>query len=278
MITEIRSEKLVIISDLHLGNPFSRAKQMTVEFINWATREGYDICINGDGFEIAQVSFAQIARDIPEVLNAMKQATKSGRNLYYVVGNHDIVFENFLNDWGGFKVAPFLNVWSGDQRIRIEHGHLYDPFFVRNPGLYEFATWLGGFALKLHPSLYNIWIKFEKFKSRFFKKQAGGILGEHPAFNDAAVELLDRGFDTVVFGHTHHVGEVDHGNGKKYFNSGSFMLGTAYIEIDEGHVQKKNFPFKMKLGRLDKVIENVSNRIDVVADHIEKQVDKIKLP
>jgi UDP-2,3-diacylglucosamine hydrolase len=268
MITEIQSPKIVIISDLHLGNPFSRAKQMTVEFINWAVREGYDIVINGDGFEIAQVSFTQIARDIPEVLNAMKQATKAGRNLYYVVGNHDIVFENFLNDWGGFKVAPFLNVWSGDQRIRIEHGHLYDPFFVKNPDLYEFATWLGGFALKLHPSLYNLWIKFEKFKSRFFKKQGKGILGEHPAFNEAAVELLQRGFDTVIFGHTHHAGEVDHGDGKKYFNSGSFMLGTAYIEIVDGVVQKKNYPFKMKMSRLDKVIDQVSERIDHAADKI----------
>jgi UDP-2,3-diacylglucosamine pyrophosphatase LpxH len=272
VITEIQSNKLVIISDLHLGNPFSRAKQMTVEFMNWAILNGYDICINGDGFEIAQVSFSKVARDIPEVLQAMRAATKAGRNLYYVVGNHDIVFENFLNDWGGFKVAPFLNLWSGNSRIRIEHGHLYDPFFVRNPDLYEFATWLGGFALKLHPSLYNLWIKFEKFKSRFRKKSATGILGEHPAFNEAAVELLERGFDTVVFGHTHHAGEVDHGDGKKYFNSGSFMLGTAYIEIVNGRVEKKNFPFKMKMSRIDRVIEDVSAKIDTAADKITSKL------
>lgn len=153
MITEIRDRKLVVISDMHLGNPFSRAKTATVEFFHWAGKNGYDVVINGDGFEIAQVSFSKIARDVPEVFHAIKNFTSMHRNLYYVIGNHDIVLENFLNDWGGFKMAPFLNVWSGGRRIRIEHGHLYDPFFVKNPELYEFCTWLAGFALKLHPSL-----------------------------------------------------------------------------------------------------------------------------
>lgn len=240
MITDIESRKLVVISDLHLGNPFSKAKHMTLEFLHWTAREGYDVVINGDGFEIAQVSFSQIARDVPEVFHALKSTTRT-RNVYYVVGNHDIVFENFLNDWGGFKVAPFLNLWSGDKRMRIEHGHLYDPFFVRNPELYEFATWLGGFALKLHPSLYNLWIKFEKLKSQFFAPKQKGILGEHPNFSEAAVELLNRGFDTVIFGHTHHVGRVEYENGQLYLNPGSWMLGSAYIEIIDGQVALKHF-------------------------------------
>lgn len=240
MITEIRDTKLVVISDLHLGNPFSKAKKPTVEFFHWCAREGYDIVINGDGFEIAQVSFSKIARDVPEVFHAIKTFTAKGRNIYYVIGNHDIVLENFLNDWGGFKMAPFLNVWSGDQRIRIEHGHLYDPFFVKRPELYEFCTWAAGFALKLHPSLYKGWIAFEKFKSKYFWKQTGeGIVGEHAAFREAAIELSARGFDTVVFGHTHHAGSAALPDGKRYFNSGSWLIGTPFIEIKEGKVEIK---------------------------------------
>lgn len=57
MITDIRSDKLVVFSDLHLGNPFSHAKYVTCEVLRWASLNGYDIVINGDGFEIAQVSF-----------------------------------------------------------------------------------------------------------------------------------------------------------------------------------------------------------------------------
>lgn len=242
MITEIRDQKLVVISDLHLGNPFSKAKNPTVEFFHWAAREGYDVVINGDGFEIAQVSFTQIARDVPEVFHAIKSFTAKGRNLYYVIGNHDIAMENFLNDWGGFKMAPFLNVWTGDKRVRIEHGHLYDPFFVKHPELYEILTALAGIPLKLSPSLYKVWIAFEKFKSRFFdRKTVGGIPGEDPAFRDAAEELSQRGFDAIVFGHTHHAGESVLSNGCAYFNTGSWLMGTPYLLVEDGRLELRHW-------------------------------------
>lgn len=242
MITEIREQKLVVISDMHLGNPFSKAKGPSVDFFHWAAREGYDIVINGDGFEIAQVSFSKIARDVPEVFHAIKSFTSRGRTVYYVIGNHDIVLENFLNDWGGFKMAPFLNVWSGAKRIRIEHGHLYDPFFVRNPDLYEFVTWLAGFALKLHPSIYKAWIGFEKLKSKYlWKKTAVGIVGENPAFREAAIELAARGFDTVVFGHTHHAGSAPLPNGGVYYNTGSWLMGTPFLLIDGDRIELLRF-------------------------------------
>jgi UDP-2,3-diacylglucosamine pyrophosphatase LpxH len=248
MITDVRCDRLLVISDLHLGNPFSKAKNPTVEFLNWAAKNDYDICINGDGFEIAQVSFAKIARDVPEVFHAIKNFTARGRSIYYVIGNHDIVLEHFLNDWGGFKMAPFLNVSSGDLRIRIEHGHLYDPFFVKHPDLYEFLTWFAGFALKVHPSVYRLWIQFEKFQSRFMWKPSkeAGIPGEHSNFREAAVELSQRAFDVVIFGHTHHAGQTDLGHGRRYFNSGSWLMGTPFVEIRDGQVTLKNWEREQK--------------------------------
>jgi UDP-2,3-diacylglucosamine pyrophosphatase LpxH len=242
MITEIRDRKLVVISDLHLGNPFSKAKLPTVEFFHWASSHGYDVVINGDGFEIAQVSFSRIARDVPEVFHAIKSFTARGRSVYYVIGNHDIVLENFLNDWGGFKMAPFLNVWSGDKRIRIEHGHLYDPFFVRNPELYEFLTWLAGFALQVHPNLYRSWIWLEKMKSKLTRKKGEvSIIGEDPAFRESATELARRGFDAIVFGHTHHAGHSILPGGAHYYNTGSWLMGTPYLEINGGELHMRRW-------------------------------------
>jgi len=241
MITNIRTEKLLVISDLHLGNPFSQTKNQTLEFLYWARANNYDLCINGDGFEVAQVSFAKLACDVPDVLRALKAYTNSGLNVYYVVGNHDIVFENFLNDWGGFMVAPFLNCWNKDIRIRIEHGHLYDPLFVKHPDYYEFITWFAGFALKIHPQLYNLWMAVEVFQSRFGEKNQKGIVGEHENFINAAEELLARGFDHIVFGHTHHAGVVDMKEGKYYLNSGSWLTGTSYVHIENGKCELKEW-------------------------------------
>lgn len=227
---------MVVISDLHLGNPFSRVKPKTIRFIEWAAKNNYDLCINGDGFELTQVSLSRVANDVPEVLRAFRAALERGVRVYYVVGNHDIFFEHFLNDWGGVKLAPFLNVTNGGGRFRVEHGHIYDPFFVRFPRLYEFSTWLGGFVLKVHPSLYKAWIGFEKLCSRFRAWRGRGILGEPASFRRAAAEITERGFDGVVFGHTHHTGDVQLENGGRYMNPGSWMLSSTYVKIENGEL------------------------------------------
>ena len=241
MITEIESERMVVISDLHLGNPFCQGKRRIVKFLSWAIKNNFDICINGDGLEIAQASFRKLAMDVPDVFHSVRSASKRNQSMYYVVGNHDIALENFLADWGTFAVTPFLNVWSGNSRIRIEHGHLYDPFFVKNPDRYEFMTWLAGLLLKIHPSLYKMWIAYENFKSCIRLARNPQILGEHANFSEAANELANRGFDYVVFGHTHHVGEIELAEGQKYFNSGSWMWDTHYVEIVNGQVSLKRW-------------------------------------
>jgi len=236
MITQIQSDKLIVISDLHLGNPVCRNKRQIIQFLNKVASQGYDLCINGDVFEIAQVAFSKLVKDVPDFLQALKVLGNKERNVYYVIGNHDIILENFLNEWGNIKIAPFLNVISGGQRIRIEHGHLYDPLFVRYPRLYEFFTGLFGFPLRVFPGLYKFWLVSQKFSSYCRAKRGEVILGEPPRFTIAAHELAQRGFDHIVFGHTHHVGEVNLGNGERYLIPGAAMFGHSYIEILNGKV------------------------------------------
>ncbi|MCB0366930.1 MAG: UDP-2,3-diacylglucosamine diphosphatase [Bdellovibrionaceae bacterium] len=240
MITSIKSDRLVVISDLHLGNPFSEASRRVVPFIRWAAAKGYDICINGDGLEIAQSSFSKIATQVPEFVRALGDIRRSGCEIYYIIGNHDILLEHFLEDWGVMKVSPFLNVSSGTKRIRIEHGHIYDPFFVKHPILYETLTHLAGIVLKVWPAAYRLWIAFEVWKSKMRYKKTG-IVGEHPSFCEAAHEISQRGFDTIILGHTHHPGEKDLETGARYFNSGSWMISSHYIEIDKGEVSLREF-------------------------------------
>lgn len=238
MITTVNNKKMVIISDLHLGNPFSSASRRVIQFMHWAAHEGYDICINGDGLEIAQASFSKISLEVPEFLRALGQIRRKGVEVFYTVGNHDVALEHFLEDWGMMKVTPFLNVHSGDARIRIEHGHLYDPFFVTYPRLYEVLTRVAMIPLMIHPSAYKLWIWFEKLRSKFRARKTG-IVGEPLQFRIAAQELADRGFDAVVFGHTHHPGEVELNEGKRYYNPGSWLLSTHYVEILDGVVSLK---------------------------------------
>ncbi len=240
MITSAIGEKLIIISDAHIGNPFSKGRQELIEFLKWAAVQGYDICINGDGLEIAQVSFIKLAVEMPEIVRTLKEINKMGRSVYYIVGNHDIALEYFLEDWGALKVCPFLNYTSLTTRVRIEHGHLYDSFFVNFPDLYETLTRFAGFLLAIHPNFYKLWMQFEKLQTRF-RKKTKGLIGEGPEFCEAAYEITRRGFDAVIFGHTHHLGETTLPENKKYFNSGSWLISNNYIEINLGNIQIKNW-------------------------------------
>jgi UDP-2,3-diacylglucosamine hydrolase len=245
MSIHVREEHLLVISDIHLGNPFFSNKHHIVDFLDYAYRAGASLCINGDGLDIMQTSFTRLARDVPEVFNGFKRIVGSGGSVYYTIGNHDIVLEHFFEDWGLFHLVPFLNVRSGSKRIRIEHGHLYDPFFVRWPNLYAFLTMAAGLMLDVAPSLYRAWIAWENIYYGRVNPHRGDksiVEGESEAFLQAVIELHSRAFDVVVFGHTHHPGYVDLGNQRYYVNTGSWLTAPIFAEIRGGEVTLRQWP------------------------------------
>lgn len=252
MITSVSEERMLVISDVHLGNPLFRARLPAIQFFKYAYENDYCLCINGDGIDILQTSIIWVTRDLSECSSHLRKFTRKGLHVYYVVGNHDIILENFLDDWGIVQVVPFLNVVCGNKRIRIEHGHLYDEFFVRAPRVYTAVTLLGGIALRIHPRVYR---GFEsvidvvvKLNSARVSRRAGSapehdqdesIPNERPCFREAAAEIARRGFDAVIFGHTHCSGQAKLDGGKVYMNTGSWLFRPHYVELNQGDVTLK---------------------------------------
>lgn len=225
----------MIVSDLHVGNPYSAASRNLGGFFEYARRERYNVCINGDGFEILQASFASLAADAVGVLKSIRSLIEAGLSVFYVVGNHDIALENFITAWSGIQITPFLNVSSGIERIRVEHGHLYDPSFVRSPRFYEWMTRAAGPLLHLYPDVYRLWTSYEDMKQRVKLSFRGGK-GESSIYHEAARMLLSRGFDVVIFGHTHRSEDLTFEPGRRYVNSGNWVRGGTFVEIDHGKV------------------------------------------
>lgn len=237
MKVEVREDRLLVISDLHLGSPSFETRRRISAFLDHVAESDYALCINGDGLEVAQSSFSKLVREGPEVLQHVTRLFESGTRVYYVVGNHDIVLEHFAESWGPLRVAPFLNVRSGDKRIRIEHGHLYDPFFANFPRLYELGTRGVGLLLKAWPNLYRLWLRVERLLWSPRRRRNGmGIPGEPRAFAEAARGIARRGFDAVCFGHTHHPGRVVLEDGTVYANSGTWIAHPTLLRIDRGKV------------------------------------------
>lgn len=251
MNTTIREERLLVVSDVHLGNRLFRARRPFIDFLNYARSHHYNLCINGDGVDIVQTTLMQITRDLFECTGSIRKFSHDGLKVYYTVGNHDIVLEHFLDDWEIIRLAPFLNLYSGDKRIRIEHGHLYDDQFVNHPRLYTAATRLGGLALRVHPSVYHLLEKsrtgVERLQRMFrprkgrdtVEDEAESIPDEPQMFRERALEISRHGFDAVIFGHTHCWGQVRLNSESIYVNTGSWLFEPHFAEIDSGEVTLK---------------------------------------
>ena len=238
MIIDAELDRMLIVSDLHIGNPFSHASDSFGSFLDFARKNQFHVCINGDGLEILQTSFANLANDTVRVIDRIRAVLATGLRVYYVVGNHDIVLEHYLSSWAEVRICPFLNLRSGTTRIRIEHGHLYDPFFVKHPRLYDTLTRAAGPLLHIYPDVYRLWSSYEKLKDKLASKSEHA---EPSAYHQAAEMLLQRGFDAVVFGHTHNAESVELLPGKRYVNSGNWMHGGSYVEIDRGAIELRRW-------------------------------------
>lgn len=249
MITSVREDRLIVVSDVHLGNRlFPAVHRHLGALIRFAYENRFSLCINGDGVDIMQMSIGRLTRELSGCYRELRRFPEAGLKVYYVVGNHDILFEHFLEDWGSIITVPFLNLSSGKLRIRIDHGHLHDEMFLRFPRFYTAVTVTGRWLISLNPRLYEV---AEAVKDTLVSgvqrlshrgsetaddTAEEGIPGEHPSFRAAAEAVSLRGFDAVIFGHTHHAGRVALRGGATYYNTGSWLHEPRCVAVDRGRL------------------------------------------
>jgi UDP-2,3-diacylglucosamine pyrophosphatase LpxH len=250
MKTTVAEERLLVVSDVHMGNRLHRTRKAFTEFVQFALDHRYSICINGDGIDLAQLSLPYLVSDITPSLGLFLRFGENDLRIYYTVGNHDIALEHFLSDVGRMRVMPFLSVTSGDQRIRIEHGHMYDDMFLRFPRIYFTFTMIGRLAIGISPGFYEALHKFNDAFIAFsawglsgfglFGKKAAppvnSIPGEREVFRAGAEASGSRGFDAIIFGHTHTEGAVTFDDGMKYYNTGAWFGRPHVVAIDKGRL------------------------------------------
>jgi UDP-2,3-diacylglucosamine pyrophosphatase LpxH len=247
MNTDVTENRLLVTSDTHIGSLFCNARPGLIRLLDYARTNGYNVCINGDGIDILQTTIQKMTSESAALFREFRRIA-SEITIYYTIGNHDIILEHCLGDWGGFRLVPFLNVSSGGKRIRIEHGHLYDPFLMRHPEWQPKLTRLIGFCARIYPPLYFLdeHIKKLRYGRAARRAMAGGGRvvrdDENPSFVEAAEELAQRGFDYVIFGHTHHPGIVPlNGQRAKYINPGGWFRDPHYIVIENGEIELRRW-------------------------------------
>ena len=243
---QVNEDHLCVISDLHLGNPAFLKRDYLSSFLKYLTKKGTSLCINGDGIDLLQYSTKNLVRDIQSSLKSVKDFISRGsKSIYYVLGNHDIHLEPYLDKFGIFSFAPFLEVISGGRRIHIEHGHRFDERFHCFPGLYHHLSKVLGKLLIVSPKFFHIFFKIEWFFHALKNKKVNGrhsTLVEAPSNFTAAQKFFARGFDIVILAHTHLHGLQVLEDGKILANAGAWTADKIhYLEIKQGAISLKEW-------------------------------------
>jgi len=101
--------------------------------------------------------------------------------------------------------------------------------------MYEWLTRAAGPLLHFYPDVYRVWTGYEEVKQRLRGALRSGT-SPPSVYHEAAEMLLRRGFDAVVFGHTHQPEDVSIPSGGRYLNCGTWVRGGSFVEIDRGQV------------------------------------------
>jgi UDP-2,3-diacylglucosamine pyrophosphatase LpxH len=244
----VEEDHLCVISDLHLGNPSFLKSHSLRNFVTHLSRNNISLCIKGDGMDLLQFSIPKFLKDLDSALKSLKDFFNNGKNkIYYVLGNHDLLIKNFLEESGIFPVVSSLEVVSG-KRIHIEHGHYYDYLFQNHRGKYiQMARFLGK-LLKFRPELFHAYFKIERFMEWLSGLRNGRLpqfaaaTVDSPKYLRAAREIFARGFDIVIFGHSHRHGLQVLEDGKIYANAGAWTSRRShFLEILQGSISLKEW-------------------------------------
>ena len=214
--------RIAVISDLHIGAEDWEPAGFA-EFLEHLEREHDEIILLGDVFEcyfpvLPWRALAQYDRFAAQYADI----TRRFRSPKYTVlsGNHDGVA-------GRARGIPSRTERALDGfRVLLSHGHENEPAFqsLLKTRLVEWYMWLVYRLKRLGlPGPY----RFSYRKDYELNMQDGGA-----AHLNAARGHVARGYDVVVFGHTHVERHVELRGGGTYINTGDCVRRRMYASLD----------------------------------------------
>jgi UDP-2,3-diacylglucosamine pyrophosphatase LpxH len=221
----------IILSDIHLGSDNCQAKHVCrmLERIADGEMTAQRLILNGDVFD--SFDFRRLNKAHWKVLSLIRKLSDH-LEIIWLCGNHDGSAE-IVSHLLGVTVKDDYILESGDQRILILHGHIFDDFLDAHPIL----TWLGdciyGFLQWIDSSHY--FAKLAKHGSKTFLRCVQKI-------EDCSIEMARKLYCTAVCcGHTHAaVAKTE--LPIAYFNSGCWTeLPCSYLTVADGIVRLHTF-------------------------------------
>jgi UDP-2,3-diacylglucosamine hydrolase len=230
----------IFISDAHFGIPVEGCElreQYFDNFIEQLPPGVTDLFLIGDLFDF-WIEFKSVIRsDYVPVLFSLRKALQRGIKVHYLPGNHDFALGAFLSDVMGINIlnetqditvqGRKVHLYHGDGLIKRDVGYRILKPLLRNR-IYQ------NFYKLLHPDIGIAMGTFFSGSSRKYQKHriTEQIIKE---YRECARQTIDKGYDYVIYGHTHHA-ELCHFDHGTYLNTGSWLIHYNYATMTEGKI------------------------------------------
>lgn len=221
-------ETTYIISDIHLGSDTSQAGCLC-GFLDEIKNKTQRLILNGDVFE--SMDFRRLKKNHWHVLSALRKMSDHVE-VIWVAGNHDGPAE-IISHLLGLTVVEEYEFFSGDKKVLVLHGHVFDDFLDDHPIL----TWVGDMIYMFLQKVDNT-----HYIARQAKHSSKHYLRCADIIKKRAQRLAKKkACQVVCCGHTHHA-EMDLEGPVHYYNSGCWTeIPNNYIEITDGIVTLNSF-------------------------------------
>ena len=226
------NKTVFFVSDLHLGlesKEKEREKENRfVKFLNFAKSNCDELVIVGDLFDYWFEYRKVIQKGYHKTFTALEELTSGGIPVHYIIGNHDFMHRDFFESELGLKIyySTLKKEFNG-KKFFIDHG---DDFVANDLGYKILKKILRskiaqGLYSLIHPDL-GIWLASSTSKTSREYTGSKNYSEEDGLFSKAK-ELIDNGFDYVVFGHTHRIKYIAYKQGF-YVNLGAWLFEPLY--------------------------------------------------
>ncbi|MEK7117562.1 MAG: metallophosphoesterase [Patescibacteria group bacterium] len=225
-LSEANNIDTLIISDTHLGSEVSRAEAALAVLKKYQFRQ---LILLGDIFD--DLNFNHLERSHWEFLSYVHEIAdpKKKIKIVWVIGNHNILLQNFSNFLGVEIVRRYGWKYKNEKYLAI-HGHQFDSFLHKNPIISAIASFLYLIIQKLDSRKQTI--------SRFIKRTSKGWLRLSDQVARRAILYARWNRAKYIFcGHT-HLAMKEISDNIEYWNSGCFTdVPSNYITISEDGVK-----------------------------------------
>lgn len=221
----------IIISDIHLGSNVCQSKTLInfLEKIQSQEILSRKLIINGDLFD--SWDFRKLKKNQWKVLSDIRKLSKLLK-VIWISGNHDGPAE-IISNLIGVEFEYEYEFTSGDKKVLVLHGDVFDNFISKYPRLTKIADNFYRFLQKIDKSFY--WSKFVKRNSKTFLRCSEQIC-------ERAKEYCSfKKCNIVCCGHS-HLAKVDNSSEVQYYNSGCWTESfCSYLLVHDGTVEIEYF-------------------------------------